>query len=413
MMKNLLRQTTDPEIEAGLKETRPFFWLLIFVLVLLYGIAVYADPALRQPARLIPFTALFAAHIALHWYMPYLVTERQWLVAYLAGQIVLVSLLIVIGRQPSLVVGLYLPMAGETMGILEDLRRSLAAILVYLGLMGLTYSLLWGWEAMPSWLGTAVLMLVFVLIYVLLFMRQLNARAESQQLFTELQIAHSQLAEYAQQVEMLTLEAERQRMARELHDTLAQGLAGLVLQLEALEAHLERGNTDKAAQIAGQAKDRARITLADARRAIDDLRVTTATPTETISREVERFSRATGIPCALEMPPEFNLPARSGEHVTRCVSEGLANVARHAQATQAWVLITEENGRIAIQIRDDGQGFDTDGRIPNGHYGLLGLRERARLAGGELTIHSRPGEGTTLTMSIPTSDETIHDGALR
>lgn len=419
-MKNLLRQTTDPEIEAGLRETRPFFWLLILVLIFLYGITVYSDPALRQPARLVPFTILFFGHIALHWYMPYLVTEKRWLIVYLAAQIFLVNLLIWLGQQPGLIVGLYLSLAGETMGILEDLRRSLAAIVVYLGLMGVSYGLLWGWEAMPTWLGTAVLMLVFVLIYVLLFLRQLNARAESQQLLTELRAAHSQLAEYAQQVETLTLEAERQRMARELHDTLAQGLAGLVLQLEALEAHLERGNTAKAAQIAGQAKDRARITLADARRAIDDLRTTDFTTAEAVHQEVTRFTKATGIPCALELPPTLNLSGRSGEHVTRCVSEGLANVARHAQATQAWVHITEENGRVGIQIRDDGQGFDTDGRIPNGHYGLLGLRERARLAGGELTIHSRQGEGTTLSMSIPTDDnlrsagsapQKIHDGA--
>ena len=112
--------------------------------------------------------------------------------------------------------------------------------------------------------------LLFVLVYVLLFMRQLHARAE-------LQEAHTQLAEYAQQVETLTLEAERQRMARELHDTLAQGLAGLVLQLEALEASLERGKTGQALQIVGQARERARTTLADARRAIDDLRATSAT----------------------------------------------------------------------------------------------------------------------------------------
>lgn len=226
--------------------------------------------------------------------------------------------------------------------------------------------------------------------------------AESQRLLIELQETHSQLAEYALQVETLTLEAERQRMARELHDTLAQGLAGLVLQLEALEASLERDDSQKALQIAGQAKVRARSSLSDARRAIDDLRATKAATAEAISGEVDRFATATGIPCTLAMLPKLNVSERNREHALRCVSEGLANVAHHARATQVWVTLEEENGHLQINIRDNGQGFDTNNPIAAGHYGLLGLRERARLANGELTVNSEPGGGTTLCMTIPT-----------
>ena len=262
-----------------------------------------------------------------------------------------------------------------------------------------------GWDQAPDWLGTSLVALLFVLVYVLLFLRQLNARAESQALLAELQEAHAQLAAYAQQVERLTLEAERQRMARELHDTLAQGLAGLVLQLEALEASLERGNTDRAEQIAGQAKDRARTTLAEARRAIDDLRVLGASAPEALAREVERFTTATGIPCELELPSQLNLSAPNSEHAVRCVSEGLTNVTRHARASRVWVTITEADGRVTITIRDDGQGFEADAGVPVGHYGLLGLRERARLAGGELMVESEPGAGTTLRMSLPVATE--------
>ena len=142
----------------------------------------------------------------------------------------------------------------------------------YLVLLMFNNYLIGGWQLVPTWLGTAVVMMVFVLIYVLMFMRQMSARQEAQTLLAELETAHRQLAEYAQEVETLTLEAERQRMARELHDTLAQGLAGLILQLEGLEAHLERGNLAKVVEIAAQAKGRARSTLAEARQAIGDLR---------------------------------------------------------------------------------------------------------------------------------------------
>jgi NarL family two-component system sensor histidine kinase YdfH len=400
-MKNLFRQTSDPEVEEGLQETRPFFWFLILVLVFLYGISLYESPQLRQSALLLPYTVLFFLHILLHWYMPYLINQKRRLALYLAVQILLVNLLILISQQPSLVLGLYATMAGETAGILEDWRQSLAAVVVYLALMGITYGLLWGWESTPGWLGTPLLIMFFVLVYVLLYLRQLNAREESQRLLEELQGAHRQLADYAAQVETLTLEAERQRMARELHDTLAQGLAGLVLQLEALELSLERENSKQAGEIAAQAKDRARKTLADARRAIDDLRAADAGTAEAINREVERFQKATGISCTLEMPSDLNISERDGDHVLRCVSEGLANVARHAQATQVWVTIEEGDDNLLIQVRDNGQGFDPAGIIPAGHYGLLGLRERARLTGGTLVVESKPGEGTSISMSIP------------
>ncbi len=404
MMKNLLRQTSDHEIEAGLKETRPFFWFLILVLIFLYAHSLTTDITLRQLPRFIPYTGLFLLHIVLHWMMPRWVVQTWQLIIYLVVQIGIVMTLIAISQQLGIVIGLYMALAGETFGILDDWRRALAAMVGYLALMSLTYSLIWGWEDASGWLSSALLIMLFVLVYVLLFLRQLNAREESKRLLNELQAAHTQLADYAQRVETLTLAGERQRMARELHDTLAQGLTGLALQLEAIEASLERDNPAQAVKITGQAKERVRTTLTDARRAIDDLRATETAVTEAISREVKRFTTASGLPCTLVMPPQLNLSDRNGEHLLRCVSEGLTNITRHAQAAQVWVTISEENEHLYVQIRDDGQGFDSNGRISAGHYGLLGLRERARLAGGKLTIESKLGTGTTLFMNIPTGN---------
>lgn len=405
-MRNLLRQTSDPQVEAELRDTRPFYWFLVFVLVFLYGISLYSSPDLRQLDRLLPYTALFFLHIALHWYMPYLVNQRRRLAAYLVVQVILVFTLSIISQQQGVVIGLYLALAGETIGVLNDLRRSIVAVVVFLLLIALTYTLIWGIETVPVWLGAALIMLIFVMIYLALFLRQVDARDESQRLLAELQEAHRQLAEYSQQVETLTLEAERQRMARELHDTLAQGLAGLVLQLEALEVSLERDDTQQAGQIAGQAKERARTTLAEARRAIADLRQNEAMPAEAIQQEVDRFTVATGIPCDLQLSPDLNasLGLSNGEHVVRCVGEGLANVTRHAQANHVWVVIDHQNDQLKVSVRDDGRGFDVGAEVGAGHYGLLGLRERARLAGGQLAIESQPGAGTTLRMTIPLAD---------
>ena len=165
-MKHLLRQSDDPEIEEGLKETRFFFWFVSFVLILLYGFSIYSSPELREPARLIPYTILFAIHIVLHWYMPYLATQPRRLAFYLVVQIILVNLLILISMQESIVIGLYATLAGETIGILEDWRRSLVAIVGYLALIGITYGLIWGWDVAPAWMGSALIMLLFILFYV-------------------------------------------------------------------------------------------------------------------------------------------------------------------------------------------------------------------------------------------------------
>ena len=104
------------------------------------------------------------------------------------------------------------------------------------------------------------------------FNRESSAREEAEALAAQLEAANAELAASSAQLKELTLVAERQRMARELHDTLAQGVAGLVLQLEAVKAHLGSERPERAAQIVDQSLTRARSTLADSRSAIDDLR---------------------------------------------------------------------------------------------------------------------------------------------
>jgi NarL family two-component system sensor histidine kinase YdfH len=96
------------------------------------------------------------------------------------------------------------------------------------------------------------------------------------------------------------------------------------------------------------------------------------------------------------------------EHVLRVVSESLGNIARHAQAHQVWVRTFQQESMLTIEIRDDGIGFDLSHEATRaGHYGLLGLRERARLAGGRLEIESASGRGTTMRFTLPTAKVTV------
>ncbi|HMA35197.1 MAG TPA: ATP-binding protein, partial [Chloroflexia bacterium] len=93
------------------------------------------------------------------------------------------------------------------------------------------------------------------------------------------------------------------------------------------------------------------------------------------------------------------------EHARRAITEALANTAQHAGARQAWVLLATCDGLLDIEVRDDGVGFEPATIATAGHYGLLGLRERARLAGGDLQIVSAPGRGTSLRLRFPATAE--------
>jgi NarL family two-component system sensor histidine kinase YdfH len=197
-------------------------------------------------------------------------------------------------------------------------------------------------------------------------------------------------------------------MARELHDTLAQGLAGLVLQLEAIDSHLSRGNTAKAQTITQQAMDRARSTLADARRAIDDLRSGNLDEIDletAVRAEADRFTAASGVPCELTIGLPSSLSDDVRDNALRVVSEALTNIARHARAQHVAVSLRpiDHAHALNIEVCDDGVGFDPV-QIGEGHYGLIGLRERVRLIGGTLNVESALDQGTKLKVILPLED---------
>lgn len=397
------RRTIGDEPEA--REGRPFLIIVTIVLIGIYVAALLGNPDLRASLPLLLLTGLMAAQLALYWLLYRLPDESRWLIAYIGVQCLLAFVLSMLMGNPSMTFGLYAPLIGLTVGAFSDRRVAAAVVAVLLGQVVLVMVLLQGWTAITGWLVLVIPMTAFVIIYVELYNRQATAKAEAQALLKDLEAAHRQLSEYAGQVEELTLAAERQRMARELHDTLAQGLAGLILQLEAVKSNLELDRVGRSQEIVEQALVRARSTLADARRAIGDLRDTSGSPDdlgEAIRLEVERFSGATGIPSAVDISLPNRLPGQVSEHAWRVMAEALNNVARHAQAEHVWVSAVAEPTWVDIEVRDDGVGFaPTDPTDRAGHYGLLGMRERARLAGGTVEVTSSSGAGTTVRLRLP------------
>ena len=404
------KSTSDKDLQVfqeELRGTRPFFLIFSFVLIAMYMFAFYSDRTLLRPTKLIPLILLGIFHGALYWFSPHLTFDRRWMVPYFLVQGIILFTINLIAQNQGILLGLYLALSGAAVGIIEDIRKGIIPVAAYAILASVNQVLAWGWGSLFGWWILFGPMMFFVVVYVVMFTRETQSRRRTQLLLKELEAAHQQLAEYATKVEDLTLSAERQRMARELHDTLAQGLAGLILQLEAVDSHLGQDHPDQAQAIVHQAMGRARVTLADARSAIQDLRDGTPSVdnlSDAVRQEVERFTTATGIPCELELSPPKEIPISVHEHARRAVAEGLTNIARHAQANNVWLKLGESEGMLEIALRDDGIGFDPTVKL-GGHYGLVGLRERARLAGGSLELISEHGAGTTLTLVLPLEDQ--------
>ncbi|HEY0754347.1 MAG TPA: sensor histidine kinase [Ktedonobacteraceae bacterium] len=224
-------------------------------------------------------------------------------------------------------------------------------------------------------------------------------------LHATIETAYARLEQASAHIEELTLVTERQRMARELHDTLAQGLAGIILQLGVIHAHARARDDDSVQVLLAQTLATARETLANARSAIDDLRVNDPALTSLVAvvqTEAQHFTFLTGIPCTTEPDLLSLLAPEHGEHVIGVIRESLTNVARHAHARQAWVRVFKEKETVLLEIGDNGSGFDPAlAAMQSGHYGLLGLRERARLADAQLTVLSAPGQGTSIQLRMP------------
>jgi NarL family two-component system sensor histidine kinase YdfH len=124
-----------------------------------------------------------------------------------------------------------------------------------------------------------------------------------------------------------------------------------------------------------------------------------------VREEADRLSRTAGVECTMQLDALAGVPDAAGEHVLATIVEAVSNVTRHAQASQVQIKAVKRDDSVVITVLDDGVGFDIAQTQPAGHFGLLGLRERARLTGGRLEIHSTPGHGTRLVLRVPLQAE--------
>jgi signal transduction histidine kinase len=210
--------------------------------------------------------------------------------------------------------------------------------------------------------------------------------------------------------DMAVLE-ERTRLAREIHDTLAQQLTGIVIQLEAAQALVGRDSA-RAQPTLVAARDLARSALQEARRSVWDLRPTPLAATgmvAAIEMEVERFRERTGIAARMRaerMSPPPALDAQAEVTLLRIAQQALTNVADHSGASQVNVRVRHVGSEVELSVRDNGRGFEP-GVEHAGSFGIVGMAERARLAGGSLDVDSAPRRGTVITVRLPVAAESM------
>jgi signal transduction histidine kinase len=216
-----------------------------------------------------------------------------------------------------------------------------------------------------------------------------------------LEQANLQLRHYASTLEHLAMSRERNRVARELHDTLAHTLSGMVVQLEATKAYWEVDHRATGSMIQ-TALDSARSGLQETRRALKALR---ASPLDELGLRQALWrlaEQAAGAGVQLDCDITADLPALAPE-IEQCIyrvaQEAITNVTQHADAALLRVQLSNRRGQLRLLVQDDGRGFERPA-VSDGHFGLAGMEERAALSGGRLTVASAPGEGTKVELTF-------------
>ncbi len=234
-----------------------------------------------------------------------------------------------------------------------------------------------------------------------------TARHESQALLIELQEAHLQLQEYALRAEEMAIMEERNRLAREMHDTLGHRLTVAAVQLEGAQ-RLCSCDPDRAAGMVETVREQVKEALAELRGTVATLRA----PLEAdlrlrraLRRLADGFAQATGLTVHRNFPDKIpDLPDAHRLALFRAAQEALTNVHKHARASQVWLTLMAHHNRVVLLVADDGQGLAA-GPGQGASFGLRGLRERAEQLGGELSLEPRPGGGVQLRLSLPLPQE--------
>jgi signal transduction histidine kinase len=265
------------------------------------------------------------------------------------------------------------------------------------------------------WILLACVDVVLVGLFVLLGQKSEEQNQARKGMIAELAQANQRLEEIMAentglQAQLLTQAREagagdeRQRMAREIHDTLAQGLTGIITQLEVAQQTAKDAERERRISNATQL---ARDSLAEARRSVQALRPKALEDSrlpDALAEEAARWSVTSGVTAEVRTTGDAHVLHPEVEvTLLRVAQEALANVAKHAAASRAWITLSYMGDVVTLDVRDDGAGFDP-ALAPDsdtGGFGLIAMRQRVQRLAGQLEIESEPGSGTVVSASLP------------
>jgi signal transduction histidine kinase len=205
-------------------------------------------------------------------------------------------------------------------------------------------------------------------------------------------------ARAAEEQQRNAIVAERTRFARDIHDTLAQGFTGIMMQLNAAEQRLPADAPDARAHIE-KARELANASLEEARRSVSALRISTGSLLDAIERIARKLTADSGVQLDTKLDGQpYSLPEQCEASLLRIAQEALTNAVRHSGTERIGVQLAYRTGAVVLEIGDNGRGMS--GQEPSG-FGVDGMRERARQIGGEIKILSDPGRGTRIVVTVP------------
>jgi signal transduction histidine kinase len=418
-----MRESDMPELYGELfrrptRTNRPSWFGFLLTVAAMVPLALMASTLIRDvadPLRLAIALVLDAAFVGLFVYCIYGASPRTMFYVLMAQTLVVAALSIVPGPSNGLLFVVYAILSAQ-LGMTAR-PRVVAVWFSALILIALATNLLaYGAAGWLSTLGSAAGYFFFVLMGALMRDAFL-ARERSERLAQELRAANEQLAAMSLQAQQLAVSEERNRMARELHDSLGHRLTVAVVQLEGAQ-RLIPSDPERAARMVGAMREQMKEALADLRRAVAALH----TPLEdelplgpALTRLVQSFQEGTALQVSLKLPDALpDLPPAHRLALYRAAQEALTNAQRHSTARHVWLELSTGGGCIALTATDDGQGFAGDAASGGaaGGFGLRGLSERAAQLGGELSLGERgSGSGASeggakLVFSLPLAAET-------
>ncbi len=367
--------------------------------------AAYLSLFLQSDFRLAPVTllllvALGVLYTAIGTYgfeIYVYLTPTKIKLLYFVFQLLLSTGIILLGRLGGALWLLWIPLISHSV-VLFDRKGAIISSVLVIALFGALVGMMHGWQIGLSTGLAFAPGVIFVMVFTEMALNEARTRAEVERLAQDLRIAHDELARYAIQIEELAMEKERTRLAREIHDSLGHYLTAINIQLEAARA-VQADETAPVVPLLSRAQALTKEGLQEIRRSVAALRTSPLAdkPLPLLIETLAEGCRASGIETACTiagtlrpLSPMFELA------LYRAVQEALTNVRKHAQAQHVSVTLTYAAESVHLRVEDDGIGSAEHA----GGFGLVGLRERVQLLGGELEITSTLGAGFVLDITL-------------